>query len=168
MIKEIDNSPLIPIPHSGDFDLLAAADLACPFEVADDGRLRIVSPYKSGLLSHYETVVTGGKFRKPPSIVMQHYTGAHSWLRTITQFQKDEAPRRSAHFVISQAGAVAQMLPVTHIAWHAGRTSKWTPPEEPLIYGLNFHSIGIEYVNTGLLSSKGDVLKTWWDTRRLA
>jgi N-acetylmuramoyl-L-alanine amidase len=55
----------------------------------------------------------------------------------------DEASEVSAHYLITRAGELIQMVSEDDTAWHAGKSS-WQGVE-----GLNAHSIGIELGNRG-------------------
>ncbi|MCJ2182480.1 N-acetylmuramoyl-L-alanine amidase [Novosphingobium sp. 1949] len=85
-----------------------------------------------------------GAFRRPPAILVMHYTagasatGSANWLA-------DPAASASAHAVIARSGEVIQCVSLDNRAWHAGR-SAWKGLE-----GLNSHSIGIELANWGPL-----------------
>ncbi|NTW37338.1 MAG: hypothetical protein HGB17_14700 [Syntrophobacteraceae bacterium] len=57
--------------------------------------------------------------------------------------------------MIDRDGAIVQMVPFNHKAWHAG-ASRWGKIE-----GLNSHSIGIELVNWGQLTWAAYRWKSW-------
>jgi len=83
-----------------------------------------------------------------PRFVVIHYTAGSSAASTIAWF-RHPASRVSAHLVIGRDGAVTQMVPFDHAAWHAGQ-SRWGS-----VSGLNRHSIGIELDNAGHLIRSG-------------
>lgn len=76
-----------------------------------------------------------------PSLVVIHYTAISC----------DEARARlcdpvaevSAHYLISESGAVQALVPETARAWHAG-AGQWAGLDD-----INSHSIGIELANDG-------------------
>jgi N-acetylmuramoyl-L-alanine amidase len=106
---------------------------------AADGWIPGVKMYPSG--NH------GGSFSPASKILVVHYTAATSaqgsiaWLRT-------PASKASAHVVISPEGETVQLVPLTLIAWHAGKSSLARPGGPPLV-GLNAYSWGMELVNPG-------------------
>jgi N-acetylmuramoyl-L-alanine amidase len=83
-----------------------------------------------------------------PRFLVIHYTAGSSAAGTISWFSHP-ASRVSAHLVIGRDGAVTQMVPFNHEAWHAGQ-SRWGS-----VSGLNRHSIGIELDNAGRLIRSG-------------
>lgn len=90
----------------------------------------------------------GGKFPKPPKIIVIHFTYGASGASSANWF-KNPASKASAHLVIDRDGTVIQCVPFDTVAWHAGQSS-WQG-----INGLNSHSIGIELANWGYLRSSG-------------
>lgn len=60
----------------------------------------------------------------------------------------DPVAEVSAHYYITRAGEVIQMVPEGRIAYHAGK-SEWEDPETGYVSGLNASSIGIEIGNAG-------------------
>jgi N-acetylmuramoyl-L-alanine amidase len=83
-----------------------------------------------------------------PRFLVIHYTAGSSAAGTISWF-RHPASHVSAHLVIGRDGAVTQMVPFNHEAWHAGQ-SRWGS-----VSGLNRHSIGIELDNPGRLIRSG-------------
>ena len=92
-----------------------------------------------------------------PKYLIMHYTagstaeGAIQWLKNPQEKNPDK--RVSAHLVISRTGQITQLVPVDHIAWHAG-FSYWED-----FVSMNRYSIGIELDNDGAL--KRDPSGTW-------
>jgi len=77
---------------------------------------------------------------KPPRLIVLHSTGggfegAVRWLMS-------RVSRVSAHFVVSRAGEIRQLVSLRRIAYHAGE-SHYTVDGVPLT-NINNHSIGIE------------------------
>lgn len=62
----------------------------------------------------------------------------------------------SAHFVVERDGSVTQLVDCDRAAWHAGK-SAWRGRQ-----GLNAWSIGIEIVNPGALTLRGDKAVAWF------
>lgn len=100
---------------------------------------------------------------RPIDLVVLHYTGmqdAETALKRLTDpapvagsypgpWQSDDAaadaplPRVSAHYVVDEKGAIYNLVPEEHRAWHAG-SSSWDGEGD-----VNARSIGIEIVNGG-------------------
>lgn len=141
------------------FNLLAEAiaNMAfCP------GRIKVFGmELSNGWLnstSRDESPNRGGLFAAQPSFLILHYTASQNAQSAIDTLCNPES-KVSAHFVVDHDGMVVQLVPVTRIAWHAGR-SKWGEIE-----GLNSVSLGIEMVNAGeLVRAEGDaeLYKAWW------
>lgn len=90
-----------------------------------------------------------------PDTVVIHYTGAgsvDSAVRTLT----DPSVQASAHLVIGQQGELVQMIPFSHIAWHAGK-SHWKNRSN-----LNHCSLGIELDNPGYLTKTEGKYISWF------
>lgn len=98
-------------------------------------------------INYYPTPNKGGKYT--PQYLVMHYTAATTTESTLNWFQYKDA-KASAHLLIGMDGAVFQFAPFNVVCWHAGK-SRWNG-----LYGLNQYSIGIELVNGGRLSKKGD------------
>ena len=64
-------------------------------------------------------------------LVVVHATES-TFASTVAWFQNPRA-RVSAHYVVGRDGSIAQMVPLSHAAWHAGNAY------------VNLHSIGIEH-----------------------
>jgi N-acetylmuramoyl-L-alanine amidase len=82
-----------------------------------------------------------------------HFTGSNRTegdLRILSG--ANPAIKASVHLVIARSGAVVQLVPLDHEAWHAGK-SEW---KEKGITDLNSHSIGITLTNFGQLTKKPD------------
>ena len=67
--------------------------------------------------------------------------------------------KASAHIVIASDGEVAQLVPFSRRAWHAGR-SKWQDYD-----GLNSYSIGIELDSPGPLQKRATGWYTWFGVK---
>jgi len=86
--------------------------------------------------------------------IIYHYTAGGSLDGSVKEFQKT-ASKVSAHYVIGHDGKVVQMVPLDLAAWHAG---------ESVLAGkehVNDFSIGIEIVNFGKLTKRGDKFYNW-------
>lgn len=95
-----------------------------------------------------------GKFKPGmPDTIVLHYTAgpAKPSINTLT----NPKVKASAHLVVDIDGSVTQLVPFNLISWHAGRSSHGGRT------GLNKYSIGIEMVNWGMLTKKGDKFYTW-------
>jgi N-acetylmuramoyl-L-alanine amidase len=77
-----------------------------------------------------------------PDILLLHYTGMPSAEAAILWLAAPES-QVSCHYVISEAGAITQMVPEARRAWHAG-VSHWDGIDD-----INSSSIGIEIQNPG-------------------
>ena len=77
-----------------------------------------------------------------PSIIVIHYTAMESCAAARARLC-DPAFEVSAHWLISEAGAVEALVPEAARAWHAG-AGEWAG-----INDVNSASIGIELANTG-------------------
>jgi len=84
-----------------------------------------------------------------PLYLIMHYTAGLSLESAVNWFLKPEA-KASAHFVIDRDGRIVQMVELDKRAWHAGQ-SAWGS-----LQNMNEFSIGIELVNAGKLSRRGD------------
>jgi len=94
---------------------------------------------------------TSGRFSRStlPDTIIIHYTGsttAESAIRTLT----DPRVKASAHVVVDLDGTVTQLIPFSHIGWHAGVSSYGDRN------GINKYSLGIEIVNPGYLTKTAD------------
>ncbi len=87
-----------------------------------------------------------GKRLKPEMVIM-HFTGGKR-VRAAINWLKNPKSSASAHFVVDQEGFVTQLVSCDKIAWHAGQ-SVWGARS-----GVNGFSIGIELINSGILSFK--------------
>ena len=89
-------------------------------------------------------------------MIVLHYTadsgGAVSW------FKKREA-RVSSHYVVLADGQVIQMVDLDRAAWHAGQ-----PPPRYEEIKPNRSSVGIEVVNWGLVTPRGNGFVTCADS----
>ena len=77
-----------------------------------------------------------------PSLIVLHYTGMAS-VSAARQRLCDPASEVSAHWLISETGAVEALVPEEKRAWHAGAGS-WGGQGD-----VNSRSIGIELANPG-------------------
>jgi len=82
-------------------------------------------------------------------MLILHYTGMESEAAALARLQERQA-QVSAHYVVSEAGEIIQMVAEAARAWHAGR-SIWAGQED-----INSCSIGIEIVNQGPLGNFPD------------
>jgi N-acetylmuramoyl-L-alanine amidase len=96
-------------------------------------------------------------FKKTPNIsayknklqyLIEHYTATYGASSPIS-WLADKDSQVSAHLVIDKEGVVTQLAPFDAVCWHAG-ASTWKG-----LNGMNQYSIGIEIVNSGILSPKG-------------
>lgn len=104
---------------------------------------------------------------KPVETMLIHYTAGYSgegsakWLANKIR-KADGTTHRSAasaHFVVTRAGKVIQLVPLTDRAWHAGSprgTSRWRGKL------VNARSIGIEVANLGpMKEDRGRLVDVW-------
>ena len=75
-------------------------------------------------------------------LLLLHYTGMESAEGALDWLTREES-RVSAHYLIDEAGRVAQMVPEALRAWHAG-VAHWAGEDD-----INSCSIGIEIHNPG-------------------
>lgn len=78
----------------------------------------------------------------PVDMLVLHYTGMPDEASALARLT-DPAAEVSAHYLVSEDGAVTRLVPEDRRAWHAG-VSHWRGAA-----GLNGRSIGIEVVNPG-------------------
>jgi N-acetylmuramoyl-L-alanine amidase len=78
----------------------------------------------------------------PVDVLVLHYTGMPDEASALARLT-DPASEVSAHYLVSEDGAVTRLVPEARRAWHAG-VSHWRGQG-----GLNARSIGIEIVNPG-------------------
>lgn len=78
-----------------------------------------------------------------PRLIVLHYTAMPSCAEARARLCAPEH-EVSAHWLISETGAVEQLVDEAHRAWHAG-AGDWAGTGD-----INSHSIGIELANTGL------------------
>jgi len=83
------------------------------------------------------------------TMLVLHYTGMESEAAALARLQ-DEAAQVSAHYVVTEAGEIIQMVAEAARAWHAGR-SFWHGESD-----INSCSIGVEIVNAGPMASFPD------------
>lgn len=96
----------------------------------------------------------GGRIE--PTLIVLHDTasplasdGSISWLC-------NPQSKVSAHFVVGRDGRVTQLVPCDRAAWHAGQSS-WCGRAN-----CNGYAIGIEIVNPGKLTRRGDMAYAWF------
>jgi N-acetylmuramoyl-L-alanine amidase len=77
-----------------------------------------------------------------PSLLILHYTGMSSAAKAIDWLARAES-NVSCHYVVDEDGRIAQLVPESLRAWHAG-ASYWRGETD-----INSHSIGIEIQNPG-------------------
>jgi N-acetylmuramoyl-L-alanine amidase len=87
-------------------------------------------------------------FATPPDTIIIHYTAGSSAVSSANWLSRPDV-QASAHVVIGKEGEIYQIVPFTHIAWHAGESA----------YGgrksFNNFSIGIELDNPGYVTRAG-------------
>jgi N-acetylmuramoyl-L-alanine amidase len=100
-----------------------------------------------------------------PELIVIHYTAMESCDAALTRLC-DPAAEVSAHYLISESGAVIALVPEEARAWHAG-AGEWAGRGD-----VNSRSIGIELANRGdapfahrqmvaLEALLGDVMARW-------
>ncbi|MCW6510330.1 N-acetylmuramoyl-L-alanine amidase [Lichenifustis flavocetrariae] len=77
-----------------------------------------------------------------PDTIVLHYTGMKDGPSAV-DWLCNPASQVSSHYVVTEGGAILQLVPEERRAWHAGR-SVWAGVSD-----LNSASIGIEIVNGG-------------------
>jgi N-acetylmuramoyl-L-alanine amidase len=103
----------------------------------------------------------GDEFAPHPTLYLViHYTATLSLAGAVNWFRNPEA-KVSAHLVIDRDGRAVQMVPFDRQAWHAGK-SRWDDREN-----LNACSIGIEFVNAGVLQRAQPCGWTDWAGHRV-
>ena len=83
------------------------------------------------------------------TVVVFHYTGGPTFAGALDSLTADDKIYKSAHAVISKAGAIRQLVPLNRRAFHAG-VSEWRYKGETTS-NVNRYSIGIELQNVGRL-----------------
>ncbi|MGE5261312.1 MAG: N-acetylmuramoyl-L-alanine amidase, partial [Actinomycetota bacterium] len=78
----------------------------------------------------------------PPDMLILHYTGMESAEAALDWLTRDEA-KVSCHYLVDEEGRIAQLVPESERAWHAGQ-SVWAGETD-----INSRSIGIEIHNPG-------------------
>lgn len=113
-------------------------------EIQKNGLLKESSQVRAPLLTTKNNV----PFKAEPDTIVIHYTAGSSAESSARHLQNPDI-RASAHVVIGKAGEIYQVVPFTHVAWHAGESA----------YGgrsnFNGFSIGIELDNPGPLEPAG-------------
>ena len=77
-----------------------------------------------------------------PSLIVIHYTAMESCQAALERLCDPDA-EVSAHYLISNAGVITQMVPESERAWHAG-PGEWAGFDD-----INSRSIGVELDNRG-------------------
>ena len=95
-----------------------------------------------------------GRGRTPVTAVIYHFTAGPALDGTVRWF-KDNPRKVSAHYVVGKDGRIVQMVPLGRAAHHAG------PGKVPGCRNVNACSIGIEIVNWGRLTRRGNDFFTW-------
>lgn len=93
----------------------------------------------------------GGRLVDPRFVVI-HYTGGTRLEGATNTLTAEDDKYVSAHLLIDKDGTERQLVPLTRIAYHAGK-SRWRGLD-----GLNAYSIGIELVSPGW---RTDGLPNW-------
>jgi N-acetyl-anhydromuramyl-L-alanine amidase AmpD len=83
------------------------------------------------LIRHSPNVTQSNRTRRTIDAIVVHATEGH-FVGSVRWLEQARS-RGSAHFVVSRAGQIVQLVPVTDVAWHSGN-ARW-----------NLHSIGIEH-----------------------
>lgn len=91
----------------------------------------------------------GPAFAAPPTGVVVHATAGGSG-RATAGWARDTPQGRSWHLLLERDGTLYQQVPLTHQAWHAGRSS-WAGRAD-----LNAWTVGVELANHLLLERAGD------------
>lgn len=92
----------------------------------------------------------GPEFAEPPLFVVCHYTAGSHAEADLSVLTRRDSTYVSAHFHIARDGDITQLVPLTHVAWHAGRS--WWTHDGVRHQNLNACSIGIEFANAGWLN----------------
>lgn len=87
--------------------------------------------------------------------IVEHYTASGNIEQAIKTLTGQNGSKVSVHFIISRTGEIIQIGTPDDILWHAGE-SKYEG-----LTGLNKYSIGIENINWGILTKKGNKYYTW-------
>jgi N-acetylmuramoyl-L-alanine amidase len=116
-------------------------------KINDEGYLMAEIDDPTINLDKISTDKTSGRFKSNsyPDTIIIHYT-AGTTARGAVGTLVDPAVKASAHIVIDNDGTITQLIPFTHIGWHAGKSSFNGR------VGYNKYSLGIEIVNPGFLN----------------
>lgn len=82
--------------------------------------------------------------------IMEHYTASQSFEQSIKTLTGQTDRKVSVHFIISRKGEIVQIGELDDILWHAGDSNYEG------LSSLNKYSIGIENINWGILTKKGN------------
>ena len=121
----------------------------------DDNDLKI----ESGILKGSNQIKSlsspnhSGKRDSTLAIIL-HYTAA-SYRSTVKALTSRNV-KASVHFIVDRDGSITQLVNTDTIAWHAGKSVFKD------LSGFNKYSIGIENVNSGVLTQSGAVYKSWF------
>jgi N-acetylmuramoyl-L-alanine amidase len=101
----------------------------------------------------------GGKFQRPPTLLVIHWTAGSSIQSALDSWSKSAAigKKVSAHYLIDGDGVVVEAVPPDTIAYHAGVS------EFEGRVNCNDFSIGIELVNWGPLTQRAGVAKSFFN-----
>lgn len=94
--------------------------------------------------------------RMTPEIIILHDTAGQLTPGSSVSWFASAECQTSAHLVIERDGRVTQMVPFDVKAFHAGE-SNWRGRRY-----CNSFAIGIEIVNPGLMTRKGDIAQAWF------
>lgn len=89
-----------------------------------------------------------------------HYTATLGTSEDSVKFARDPKRPVSWHLSIDRDGEIVQLLDFRKQAWHAGN-SEWTDKDGRVWKGFNRFSIGIEHINCGFLTKKGEKYFSW-------
>lgn len=94
--------------------------------------------------------------RTAPAAIILHDTASPLAIDGPVAWFRDPRSKVSAHLVIGRAGEIVQMVECDRAAWHAGQSCWQGRPN------CNAWTIGIEIVNPGKLTRKGDRAIPWF------
>jgi N-acetyl-anhydromuramyl-L-alanine amidase AmpD len=86
---------------------------------------------------------------QPITAIIYHYTAGSSLNGAVNWFARQDS-KVSAHYVVGKNGEIVQMVPLDKAAWHAGKSVLAGKR------GVNLFSVGIEIVNWGRLTRRGN------------
>lgn len=120
-------------------------------KVEDKSKLVKSSDADPNIVLDLDTDKTSGRYTSDnlPDTIVIHYTGGTT-LGGAQSTLQDPNVKASAHLLVDYDGSIVQLVPFSHIAWHAGK-SNYNGRS-----GFNKYSIGIEIVNPGYLVKTGN------------